>query len=229
MAAQPKYVFVFDFETGGTITHVDGRLDADAVEPIQIAGLAIDVNSLRVVPGSTFSSMMRATSRDVLKQEALRVNKKTPDEIMAAPDRETVWKRFTEHVKKFNPRPGSPYTAPIPAGKNIRGFDLPIVEGLCRKWGPSDKSGRQTLFNQRTSIDLEDDIWRFFVHRPEELPDHKMDTVRGYFGISSDNAHDALVDVQQTTGLIIKFIKLYRTLGERVTFKDSMKDFSLAA
>ncbi len=229
MAAQPKYFMCFDFETGGSITHVDGRLDADAVEPIQIACEAVEIASLRVVPGSQFVSMMRATSREVLNPQALRVNKKTPDEIMAAPEREIVWKRFTEHVKKFNPRPGSPYTAPIPAGKNIRGFDMPIIEGLCRKWGPSDKSGRQTLFNQRTAIDLEDDVWRFFIHRPEDLPDHKMDTLREYFGLSSEGSHDALVDVRQTTALIMKFVQLYRTMGERVTFKNSMKDFSLAA
>ncbi len=229
MAAQPKYLISFDFETCGKFSYIEGRLDADAIEPIQIACEAIDFDNLRVVPGSQFCSMMRATSRDVIQAEALNVNKKKPDDIMAAPDRETVWKRFVEHVKKFNPRPGSPYTAPIPAGYNIRGFDMPIIEGLCRKWGPADKNGRQTLFNQMSMVDILQDVHRFFAHRPEDLPDMKLDTVRKYVGLSREGAHDAGVDVAQTSALVIKFIKLYRTLGERVSFKDSLKDFSLAA
>jgi hypothetical protein len=222
MASKP-YVCVIDFETGGQICHKDGRLDVEAVEPIQVAFLALHPDTLKLVPGSEFCSMMRATSRDVLNPGALAVNKKTPDEIMAAPERSIVWKRFSEHVKKYNVKGGSIYGAPIAAGKNIRGFDMDIVHGLCQKWGPCDKGGRQTLFNQRTMLDLEDDIWRFFSHR-DELVNHKMDTLRDYFGISHENSHDALVDCRQTAWMIAKYIKLYRNISHKVSFKNSAKD-----
>ena len=45
------------------------------------------------------------------------------DEIRAAPGEEQVWQEFAAFVKKYNPK-GTPWSAPIPCGHNIKGYGL---------------------------------------------------------------------------------------------------------
>ena len=63
-----------------------------------------------------------------------------------APLPKTVWKKFEDFCNKFNFR-GSSYTAPIAAGYNIIGFDLPIAQRMCEMYGTTDVKGRQAIFN----------------------------------------------------------------------------------
>jgi len=216
-------IVVFDFETGGDIAYKNGVLDASRVVPIQIACLALDPRKLHVIEGSQFCSLMRPPKGTPLNPKALEVNKLTPEQVWAAPgDWETVWKRFAHHVQRFNPKGSSPFTAPIAAGKNIRNFDMPIVQWLCDQYGFVDKGGKQTLFNQIKTIDLEDFLFHWFEGN-DELPNYKMDTVREYFGLSSEGGHSADVDVDQTATLIRKFLYMYRNLSPKVKFRNSAK------
>ena len=54
-----------------------------------------------------------------------------------------------------------------------------------------------------------------------ELKNYKMDNLREYFGMDKDGAHDALKDVQDTAGLLIRFLKLHRNVAQKVSFRDS--------
>lgn len=213
---------MFDFETGGEIVKKDGYLDASRTIPIQVACIALDARKLNIIPGSEFVTMMRPPEGSVLQQKALDCNKKTEKEIWECPvDWQTAWKRFGDHVKRYNPSKTSTFKAPIAAGKNLS-FDLPIAQWMCKKFGPVDKNGCQMLFNGWMTLDLDHLLWQWFEDS-NELPSLKMDDVREHFGLSKDGAHDALVDVRQTATLIQKFLRMYRGLHPKVKFKDCCK------
>jgi DNA polymerase III epsilon subunit-like protein len=219
---------VFDFETTG--------LSADTSEAIQVAGKAYDPRTLDPVPvadGGEFCSLMRPLRPERLGdpdvQKALAVNRKTPDELLLAPDQQVVWTEFVAWVNRFNPK-RSPFGAPIACGKNIRNFDLKFVEVLNRLHLPKAKRGKVLLFNDRQQVELEDLVFAWF-EGSTDLPNVKMDTLRDYFGLSREGAHDALTDVRQTGQLIMKFLKLHRELRRRtcrdgsplLTFRDSCR------
>lgn len=205
-----SYFVVFDFETTG--------LSPETSEVIQVAGKAYDPRTLDAVPlsaGGEFSSMMRVLRPERLDDEgvkkALAVNKKTKEEILAAPEQALVWREFVAWVNKFNP--SRKFTAaPIACGKNIRNFDLKFVEVLNGLHCPKKST---MLFSTRTQVDLEDLILLWFEN-DRELENWKMDTLREYFGMSTDGAHDALQDVIQTGTLIMRFLKMHRELRRRV-------------
>jgi DNA polymerase III epsilon subunit-like protein len=104
----------FDFETGG--------LDPNHHEAIQVAGKAYNARTLEPYPvemGGEFCSLMKPLYPDRLDPGALKVNKKTPEELMAAPDQKLVWNEFVAWVNKWNKRKNK-WGAPLAAGKNIR-------------------------------------------------------------------------------------------------------------
>lgn len=207
-----KNIIVWDTETGG--------IDIKKCELLEIACLAINPISLKIIPGSEFVSLLKPKNGGkledgVIDQKALDVNGKTLAELKNAPDRKLVLKKFVEHVKKF----GKGWQKPYSGGKNIRTFDMPILDRVLQEEGLEEKGG---LFDNRVQFDIEDDLIRFFGH-DEELPNIKMDTIRTYFGMSTDSSHSALFDVQQTAWLIVKYLKLYREFRNRIKFKDSAK------
>lgn len=208
-----RNIVVFDFETGS--------VDINTLEILQIACLAIDPISLKIIPGSEFNSLIKPVGGcslrvGCLEQGALNVNKITLEQLESAPKRSIVMKKFVEHVEKF----GKGFKKPYASGKNIRTFDLPILNRILKEEGLGDKSGN--IFDARVQIEIEDDLLRFFGVS-DELPNLKMDTIRHYFGMDTSTAHDAKTDVLQTAWLVVKFLKLYREIGKRVTFKNSAK------
>jgi DNA polymerase III epsilon subunit-like protein len=211
-------ILVFDFETNG--------LDTRTCEPIQVAGMALDPVSLKPLPGATFESLMRPDNLDAIddtpeKRKALEINGKSKRMLADAPAQSEVWRSFVAFVKQFNPRGNSPFSAPLPAGKNIRAFDLPIARRLC------ETHKTPWPFNDRESEDLEDHL-RAWFDGSDELPDYKMDTIRKYFGLSMAGAHDALVDVKQTAMLIAFFRKACRACRPRINFQQAFAKETVA-
>lgn len=206
-------IVVFDFETGS--------LDISKCEVIQVAAMAIDKKKLEPIPNAIFESLIKPRDFNNLQDEALAVNKKTREELKQAPSIEIVWKKFIDFLSMFNTGKGS-FTAPIPAGKNIRHFDMPIFERICSELKYVDKNGSQTWFNRRSMYDL-DEIMLLWFENTSDLPNMKMDTIRDYFGMSKAGAHDALVDVKQTSDLITHFLKLHRSIYPKIKFKDSFR------
>lgn len=205
-------IIVLDFETYG--------LDCEVDEAIEVAGKAYNGITFEPYPveaGGEFCSMMRPLHPENLEKEsakkALSVNRKTPEEILAAPDQKTVWLKFVDWVKQYNPN-GLAHTAPIVAGKNVE-FDLGFVRVLNRLHLGKKKA---VLFARNPVLELEDDLYRWFRSEPD-LNSYKMDDVREFFGLSKEGAHSALVDARQTGELLMKFQKLYDNL-RRARAKD---------
>jgi DNA polymerase III epsilon subunit-like protein len=216
-------IIVFDFETTGR--------NAERCQPTQIAAVAIHARKLKIQPNGIFESTMRcitnddkaiAAGFDPIEEGALEVTKRTRASLAKGPMPKTVWKNFAKFCDQFNFKK-TPWYAPIAAGYNINGFDMKIVDRLCREYGPTnDKNGEQKIFHPIHRIDLMQHIYCWFENHGE-VNKYNMDYLREYFGMPNDNAHDALQDVKDTANILIRFLKLQRNIinNNKVQFKNA--------
>ena len=218
-------IIVFDFETGGR--------NPMRWQPTQIAAIALDGRNFRLK--GEFNSMMRpiidddeaiAADVDPIEEGALKVTGQTRAKLAKAPLPKGVWKKFSAFVNKYNWK-GTPYFAPIPAGFNILGYDMHIVNRLCKEYGPwDDKRQQQKLFHQIYKIDVMDDVWLWTEGDPN-VKSISMDALRERMGLSSDNAHDALQDVKDTANIFIKLQKSRRAVYRNMKFEKAFADGKL--
>ena len=220
-------ICVFDFETDGS--------DPKHCSPVQIAAVMIDPIHLEIIEGSEFNINFKPEvleNNDNYKYETdildfhSRVNGCAQKDILKAwyeyPKQEHSWNMFVNYLDKYHTRSSkkSQFSAPIAAGYNINRFDLPIIERLSCKYGNLNKEKRTDLFFPRDVVDAMNIMFYWFEHN-NDLKSYSLDTVRDYFGISKEGAHDALKDVMDTAEIIIRFMKLHRNLCQKIKFKDS--------
>ena len=218
-------IIMFDFETGGR--------NPLKCQPTQIAAIALDGRNFKLK--GQFNSEMRPilddkkavkAGVDPVEDEALRITNKTRAGLAKAPLPKGVWKKFITFVNKYNWK-GTPYFAPIPAGFNIIGYDMKIVDRLCKEYGPwDDKRECQKLFHQIYKIDVMDDVWLWTEGDPD-VKSISMDSLRERMGLSSENAHDALQDVKDTANIFIKLQKSRRAVYRNMKFERALADGKL--
>lgn len=218
-------IIVFDFETGGR--------NPLRCQPTQIAAIALDGRNFRLK--GEFNSMMRPildddkalkAGVDPIEEGALKVTGQTRSQLAKAPLPKGVWKKFVTFVNKYNWK-GTPYFAPIPAGFNILGYDMKIVDRLCKEYGPyDDKRESQKLFHQIYKIDVMDDVWLWTEGDPD-VKSISMDSLRERMGLSSENSHDALQDVKDTANIFIKLQRSRRAVYRNMKFEKAFADGKL--
>ncbi len=218
-------IIVFDFETGGR--------DPNTCQPTQLAAIALDGRNFKLK--GSFNSEIRAEVDDEkavkkglgpIEEGALKVTGKTRAEIAEAPHLKTVWKKFTQFVDKYNWK-GTPFFAPIPAGFNILGYDMVIINRLCEEFGPYDeKRKRQKLFSAVYKIDVMDNVFMWTEGDPS-VKSISMDSLRERMGLSTENSHDALQDVKDTANIMIKFMKTHRAVYRNLKVENAFADGKL--
>lgn len=218
-------IICFDFETGGR--------NPLRCQPTQIAAIALDGRNFR--PKGEFQSMMRpilddekalAAGVDPIEEGALKVTGQTREQLAKAPLPKGVWKKFCTFVNKYNWK-GTSFFAPIPCGFNILGYDMKIVDRLCKQYGPfDDKRESQKLFHQIYKIDVMDDVFMWTEGDPN-VKSISMDSLRERMGLSSENAHDALQDVKDTANIFVKLQKSRRLVYQNMTFDKCFADGNL--
>ena len=216
---------VFDFETGSR--------NPRKTQPTQIAALALDGRNFKLK--GTFNSEIRPVMDDEkaiemgfdpLEDEALRITGKNREDLAKAPLPKTVWKKFCDFVNQYNWK-GTQFFAPIPAGFNIIGFDMIIVDRLCKAYGPYDKERQQQkLFNKIYKVDMMDNMFMWTEGDPS-IKSFSMDSLRDRMGLSKENAHDALQDVKDTANIMIKFMKTHRAVYRNLTIDKAFADGEL--
>jgi hypothetical protein len=213
-------ICVYDFETDGT--------DPLTCQPTELACEIIDQYTLEVIPNSKFESLMKPEgidseeyfTDDVIKTIAWHAKQRkcTSEEIIEkwknAPNQETVWKLFSEHVNKYNAQ-NQQYTAPHAGGMNIKLFDNTIADRLNEKY----KIVR--MFNHE-SIDLRELAFYWLVW-DNSLPKRNMDALRIYFGMPPSEAHTAGADVSDCGQMLIRFLKYHKALFKKDKFRNSMR------
>jgi len=212
---------IFDFESGSANPH--------KCQPTQIAAIALHSKKLTIEPNGIFNSEIlpilddekaMAMGLDPLEDKALEITHKTIEGLSTAPSLDIVWQKFVQFVNKFNYKKSS-FTAPIPCGYNINGFDMHIVNRLCDKFGNIDKNNRQNLFNPIFKIDLMDLVFAWTENNPD-IKSRSLTAMCEYFGLPTANiegAHDALQDVKNTANILIKFLKYHRAVAEKTKFE----------
>jgi len=226
--ANSQKICVFDFETDG--------INPDICSPVQIAALMIDPFRLEVIKDSEFNINMKPellekdseyayADSDVLDFHS-KVRGSSKQEILnewkGYQKQDQGWKMFVSYLEMYHIRSDkkSCFTAPIAAGYNINRYDMRIIERLSTKYNNLNKEKRSSLFYPRDVVDLMNMIFYWFEGN-SELKNYTLDNLRGYFGISTEGAHDALKDVRDTAEILIRFMKLHRNVSSKVKFKGS--------
>jgi DNA polymerase III epsilon subunit-like protein len=227
--ANLQKICVFDLETDG--------VNPDLCSPVQIAAVMVDPLKLEIVKDSEFNITVKPSAleekpeysysdSDVLDFHA-KVKGSTKDQILeswkAYQKQEHGWNMFISYLEMYHTRSSgkkSCFTAPIAAGYNINRFDLRIIERLSQKYNNLNKEGRSSLFYPRDVIDIMNLVFYWFEGN-NELKNYTLDNLRDYLGIDKEGAHDALKDVQDTANILIRFLKLHRSLSNKIKFKSS--------
>ena len=126
-----------------------------------------------------------------------------------------AWKLFKEYVDGYN-YAKKDFSAPIPAGINIRGFDLKIYNYL------NEKHKIKPFFSRRDVIDILDFCLCWFSFSPDAPPNYKFDTLRDFFGMGTKGAHEAIIDVRQESEVICHFLKTHKKFGEKINWRNSL-------
>lgn len=220
-------ICVFDFETDGS--------DPRVCSPVQIAAVIVDPIKLEIVPSSEFNINFKPEvledndnyeyQTDILDFHA-KVKGCSTEQVLSEwktyPKQQHAWEMFVNYLDKYHTRASkkSQFSAPIAAGYNIYRFDLPIIERLSTKYNNLNKEKKTDLFYPRDVVDCINLVFYWFEHN-NDLKNYSLDTIRDYFGISKDGAHDAIKDVRDTAEIIIRFMKLHRNLSSKIKFKNS--------
>lgn len=208
----------YDLETGSRNPYT--------TQITQIAALAMDRN-LQVL--GTFNSEVcpvfdpeqcKKLKLGLVEDEALKITKKTREQLEKAPQLKVVWESFVEFVSKYNIGNGA-FDRPVPVGYNINNFDSIIINRMCVKFGPFDKDEqRPKLFHAINSWDVMQDTFRF-TESNTSIRSMSLPSERERMGMSKDGAHDALCDVIDCSELFIRYIKLYRNIAQKTKFEGS--------
>jgi hypothetical protein len=226
-------ICVFDFET-------DGK-DPRVCSPVQLAALMVDPIKLEIVPKSEFNvtikpeklendekySYKNSEDGDILAWHG-KVRGCSEDEILAswkqATPQKQAWNMFINYLDLHHSRTSrkSKFSAPIASGFNIIRFDLKITDRLSTKYGNVSKEGESEIFAPRDTIDIMNMLYPWMMN-VEEVKSISLDSLRKFFGIQVEGGHDALKDVKDCADILIRFLKLHKTLSEKITFKDAFK------
>lgn len=235
-----NYICVYDFETDDS--------DPTTCEPVQLAACMMHPITLDIVENSEFCSYMRPADIDeedyftkhegtiiwhaknynpefkqFNDQQQKDAAKKIFDTWKAAPEQKQVWKDFATYLLKYNKNQSNRgrFTAPIRAGANILRFDNVIVNRMCTRFGYTTKDGEQKIFHPRDNIDILHLAFYWFESLPQPKS-YNMEELRNFFQMSSEGAHDALIDVRDEAAIIQKFMRLHRRTAAKVTFRGAM-------
>jgi len=220
-------ICVFDFETDGS--------DPRVCSPVQIAAVMVDPIKLEIIPKSEFNINFKPEvieqdenyeyQTDILDFHA-KVKGCSKEQVLSEwkkyPKQSHAWEMFVNYLDKYHTRASkkSQFSAPIAAGYNIYRFDLPIIDRLSVKYNNTNKEGKSSLFFPRDVVDCMNLVFYWFEHN-NDLKSYTLDTIREYFGIDKDGAHDAIKDVKDTAEIIIRFMRLHRNLSSKIKFKNS--------
>ena len=220
-----RWIIVFDWETDGT--------DPASCNPVELAAVPIEPRPLEIKTDKAFSTVIKPpgiTKEDYFTDERKKtIEWHAKNHGVASADiitswkkgksEKIAWKNFCEYCKKFNIEKsyGNWYTEPIAAGYNIIGFDLPICERLAKK------HKTPMPFAKLNKMDLMDLLFYWFENL-DEPKNMKLDTMRDFFALKAEQAHEAYSDVVDSAKLLTQFLKFHRRQSSVAKFKGAMSD-----
>lgn len=223
MKQTKNYIIVFDLET-------DGLKAKEGVDNItQIGAVALDMSTLELDKENILNITVRP--EDIEEEEYYNKHKYAIDlhsKWQKRPVNQIIddWKQGVsenialQRTKKWIA--GYKQKDPLMfGGQNIKGFDLPI---LVEKYSKHKITGcpfgteKKPLSGQRI-WDLFDMTPKWFYFAQDCPSRYNMDSLREYFSMADDKAHDAEQDVLDEGELLIRFIKLYKHFSNKVQWR----------
>lgn len=220
-------ICVFDFETDGS--------NPFECSPVQLAAVMIDPIKLDIIPDSDFNIYFKPEvlqnddnyqyQTDILDFHA-KVKGCSKDDVLGQwkqyPSQQHSWSMFVDYLDKYHTRSSkkSQFSAPIAAGYNINRFDLNIIDRLSKKYGNLNKENRTDLFYPRDVVDIMNLVFYWFENN-NDLKNYTLDTLRDYFGLSKEGAHDASKDIYDSAQILIRFLRLHRNLAAKIKFRNA--------
>jgi DNA polymerase III alpha subunit (gram-positive type) len=205
-ATERRNIAVFDCETWGR--------NPRRCELVQLAAVVLDGDTLAPLPGGEFVSYVKPADWNNYETDAINltgITRKVLEE--KGRDRKVAFEAFDAFCKQFRVKGAGFGGHPIAAGKNIRHFDLPILDRVSVAERMASKDGLNKFFDRKMVVDLEDVLWYWFQGRAEQPPSFKMDDLRTYLGMDQADHHEALMDARQEALVIKKFLLLHRRVN----------------
>lgn len=204
---------IFDLETTG--------IDVERNEIIQIGALVADLNTgrtlgqfeMKLLPsekGKTdLAKMCEEGFKNCYNEEVWKENGVA---AVLALQRFAGWVGRYADQKKLS-KANRPYYIAQSCGYNAAKFDMPFILNECRK----HNIFLPLAMNCWDTLQLA--TWVFYAHQivSEDL---KLSSVAKVLGVSLENAHDALGDVQATKEITFK---LLRMIQPENNFEDTLK------
>lgn len=188
----------FDTETTG--------VDCKKNDIVQIAGI-VEINGNIV---DEFEYFQQPRSADTVESGALRVQKKTLDEIMAYPENGNIYrkmsKKLNEHVSKFDKRDKL-----MPAGQNVT-FDKNFMFSL---WAQHNDFYLGSYFfggNIDTLTAAAIAVEMGLIPEPTDKTgkcSYRLDAIALCLGVDLENAHSAVDDIKATRECYLKIKNLF--------------------
>jgi DNA polymerase III epsilon subunit-like protein len=198
-----RTIICFDFET----THKDP--DSEYCDIVEIGAVAMHSKTLKPIPGEEFYVDVRPPSiddpdfyekrRDTIDWHCGLKPGRTPESMIekwkqGTPEKDAL-KMFLDFCKNF--KWGRSFdTAPVAGGNNIMGYDIPILERLCKK------HKLRYPFFKRDKWDIQQMCLYTLAFSLDPPRSYSMDNLRVYFGMSGEHGHNALFDSQQEAQVI---------------------------
>lgn len=194
-------LLVFDFETTGLEPD-------DGAEPIELAAVALDPVTLKEV-GRFPARLMKVKHPENASPEALRVNNKTIEQIMAAENPEVVFRDFANWAKSFIPAEDLSLEPrkrrrPLLLGHNVK-FDITFLKWAFRQYMGGLKAYNDCFdYHSRCTFEAAS-FWLKDVMG--------MDTSGSLVKLTEllgipHKAHEAMGDVEATVAVYRKLIEL---------------------
>lgn len=222
-----RWIIVFDMETDSP--------EPESCNPTQLAAVPIHPETLEIKKDDAFNVYIKPPGID--KPEYFDTPKRqatidwtagnyniTSEEVVekwkSGMSQKVAWKNFCKYCEKYKvaKRKGQWFPEPIPAGYNITGFDLPIVDRMVQEHKTKNP------FSKVNKLDAMDNLFWWFENL-DEPSDFKMDTWRDFFELKKKDgiAHDALTDIFEEAAIIQRFLKFHRKQASVDKFKGSFK------
>lgn len=209
-------VTIYDLETDSKNPHT--------CQPIQIVAIVLNLRNLDYFKQPNgelvyFNSLIRP-NLETFDDSSTAIHHKTREMLEDAPLPFQVWPSFVKFVRQYNLKgKNDDFCAPIPAGFNINNYDRIIIDRVCSEYKITRNDGKQAIFNNRIAFDVFQmaNDWFWWSKEPKSL---SLDSLRDFFGISKEGAHDALKDAKDTGDILIRFLRITEEMGKRITFRD---------
>ena len=192
----------FDYETGG--------LDPlDGAEPIELAALALDADTLAEV-GRFPARLMRVARPENLDAKALEVNGKTAEQVMAGEDPAAVHEEFARWAADFIPAEDRAKERrfrrrPLLAGHNVK-FDIAFLKWAFRRYVAGGMKTYDETFDYHDVCTFNIAYFKKVLVEKTVARDGKplkgaLVPLASYYGIPH-RAHEAMGDVEAGAELL---------------------------